>query len=166
MYQVLESDPFRAKRFADAMSLFATNKGMEASHILENYPWDSVVGSGLVVDLGGNRGQIATKLAERFPSLNVLVQDLDNVVAGADQLVPGELGGRVRFMAHDFFTEQTVQADVYYVRWVFHNWSDKYSVKILRCLIPALKDGARVLIHDSCLPEVEDMPRWREKRLR
>ena len=166
MYQVLESDPVRAKRFADAMSFFASNKGMEASHILDNYPWDSIVGSGLVVDLGGNRGQIAIKLAERFPSINVLVQDLENVVAGVDKLVPEELNGRVRFMAHDFFSEQRVHADVYYVRWVFHNWSDKYCVKILKCLVPALQDGARVLIHDSCLPEVEDVPRWRERRLR
>ena len=166
MYQVLESEPDRAKRFAGAMSLIASSKGMEASHILDNYPWDSIVGSGLVVDLGGSRGPIAIKLAERFPTINVLVQDLDNAVAGADKLVPEKLRGRVRFMAHDFFAEQSVQADVYYVRWVFHNWSDKYSVKILRCLIPALRDGARVLIHDSCLPDTEDMPRWREREVR
>ena len=148
------------------MSLFSSNKGMEPHHIIENYDWETIVGSGLVVDLGGNRGQIAIPLAERFPALNVLVQDLKNVVDRAEEQVPEQLKGRVKFMAHDFFTEQTVQAKVYLVRWCLHNWSDKYAIKILRNVVPALKDGARVLIHDSCVPESEDMPSWREKRLR
>ena len=166
MYQVFESDPLRAKRFGEAMSLFASNKGMEPHHTLDNYEWDKVVGSGLVVDLGGNMGQIAIPLAQRFPALNVLVQDLDNVVDGAEKIVPEDVKGRVRFMAHDFFSEQTVRAQVYYIRWCLHNWSDKYAIKILRCLIPALEDGARVVIHDTCVPESEDMPRWRERRIR
>lgn len=54
MYQILETDPLRAKRFGEAMSLFASNKGMEPHHILDNYDWEKIVGSGLVVDLGGN----------------------------------------------------------------------------------------------------------------
>ena len=166
MYQVLESDPLRAKRFGEAMSLFASNKGMEPHHIVDNYDWEKVVCSGLVVDLGGNRGQMAIPLARRFPALNVLVQDLDNVVAGAEESVPEDVKGRVRFMAHDFFTEQKVRAQVYLIRWCLHNWSDTYAIKILHCLIPALKDGARVVVQDSCIPESEDMPRWRERRLR
>lgn len=94
------------------------------------------------------------------------MQDLDNVVGGAEESVPEDVKGRVKFMAHDFFTEQKVRAKVYYIRWCLHNWSDKYAVKILRCLIPGLKDGVRVVIHDSSIPEPEDMPRWRERRLR
>ena len=166
MYQVLESDPRRAKRFGEAMSLFASTKGMEPFHILDNYDWKNVVGSGFVVDLGGNRGQIAIPLAERFPALNVLVQDLDNVVDGAEDLVPANVKGRVKFMAHDFFTKQKVRADVYYIMWCLHNWSNAYAIKILRCLIPVMENGTRVVIHDSCIPERDGMPRWREKRLR
>ena len=140
---------------------------MEPHHIVDNYDWEKVVGRGLVVDVGGNRGQMAIPLAQRFPMLNVLVQDLDNVVEVAEELVPHDVKGRVGFMAHDFFTEQKVRgAQVYYIRWCLHNWSDKYAIEILRCLIPAMEDGARVVIHDSCVPESEDMPRWRERTLR
>ena len=166
MYQLLESDPRRAKKFAEGMSFFASTKGMEPQHILDNYDWEGAVGSGLVVDLGGNRGQIAVPLAQRFPALNVLVQDLDNVIDGAEESVPEDIDGRVKFMAHDFFTKQTVQAQVYYIRWCLHNWSDKYAIKILRCLVPTLKDGTRIVVHDSCVPEPENMPRWREMKLR
>lgn len=57
----------------------------------------------------------------------------------------------------DFFTEQPVTADLYYFRTVFHNWADKYCVKILRALIPALRPGARILIHERVLPGFESL---------
>lgn len=54
----------------------------------------------------------------------------------------------------DFFSVQPVRdADIYFFRCVFHNWSDKYSVKILQNLIPALKPGAKVLVNDLVMPE-------------
>lgn len=89
------------------------------------------------------------------------------VVAAAEKDSPVELAGRVRFMEHDFLTEQPVHgADVYFFRWIFHNWSDKYSIKILRNLIPALKPGAKVVINDNVLPQPGILSRWQEERLR
>ncbi|MCJ1243551.1 hypothetical protein MMC30_000748 [Trapelia coarctata] len=163
MYQVIGSDPSRAKRFADTMEAFTSGKGFEASHIIDNYNWHEMV-DGLVVDIGGAGGHFATSLAQHFESLHVTVQDLEGSMAGA--VVPKQLASRVRFMVHDFFTPQPVVADVYYFRWIFHNWPDKYCVQILRCLIPALKPGARVLIHDICMPEPGKIAHWREKQLR
>ena len=58
----------------------------------------------------------------------------------------------MKFMAHDFFTEQpVVGADVYYFRWILHDWSDKYCTRILKALIPALKPGARIVLSERCL---------------
>lgn len=102
-----------------------------------------------------------------FPSLSFVVQDLGPVVAAAQEEVPTDLAGRVKFMTHDFLTEQPVRgADVYFFRWIFHNWSDKYCVKILRNLIPALKPGAKVVINDNVLPKPGVMSRWQEERLK
>ena len=76
------------------------------------------------------------------------------MVAGASSKVPEDLSSHVTFTAHDFMTEQPVKgADAYLFRWIFHNWSDKYCLKILRNLIPALKDGALIIVNDNCLPE-------------
>ena len=39
------------------------------------------------------------------------------------------------FLAHDFFTPQTVKgAEVYLMKYIIHDWSDEYAVKILRRL--------------------------------
>ncbi|CAD6565805.1 MAG: hypothetical protein ASARMPREDX12_006780 [Alectoria sarmentosa] len=165
IYQVVGSDPLRAARFANAMKAYTSSRGFEVSHIIDNYNWDGV-GNGLVVDIGGGRGHVAIPLAQRYQSLHVVVQDMPQVVEGAASDLPAQLAIRVKFMAHDFFAEQPVEADVYYFRWIFHNWSDKYSVQILRYLRPALRHGARVVIQDTCLPEPGKIAQWREKELR
>lgn len=70
-------------------------------------------------------------------------------------------------MAHDFLKEQPVRnADVYFFRFVFHNWSDKYCIQILRNHIPELKKGARIVINDYVLPEPGTLPSHWEEKLR
>lgn len=80
---------------------------------------------------------------------------------------PPELLSRIQFQAHDFYTPQPVKdADVYFFRWICHNQSDKYGIKMMQQLIPALKKGARIVINDNCLPKpgAADYPDpWDEK---
>lgn len=40
-----------------------------------------------------------------------------------------------------------------------HNWADKYAVKILQNLVPALRPGARVVIHELVLQSPENVSR-------
>ncbi|KAF1841298.1 S-adenosyl-L-methionine-dependent methyltransferase [Cucurbitaria berberidis CBS 394.84] len=145
MYDIFALDPGRGSRFGTLFS-----RPDEPFHmLLDNYPWHDVE---TFVDVGGSHGSIAVALAERFPHIKCVVQDLpDTVVEGASRLAPA-LKDRVEFMAHDFFTAQAATADVYYFRSIFHNWSDKYCIKILQALIPALKHGARIIIHERMLP--------------
>lgn len=92
---------------------------------------------------------------------------MEPVIPAAKEEVPADLAGCVQFMTHDFLTEQPVQgADVYFFRWIFHNWSDKYCVKILKSLIPALKPGAKIVINDNVLPQPGVLSQWQEARLR
>ena len=117
--------------------------------------------------VGGSTGFVCVRLAESFPSLRFVVQDLPNVVAGASSKVPKELSNRLTFMEHNFLTEQPVKdAAVYFFRWIFHNWSDKYCVQILRNHVPALKPGARIVIMDNCLPEPNMLHLWQDERIR
>ena len=53
---------------------------------------------------------------------------------------------------------------MYYFRSIFHNWSDKYYIKILQMLIPALKKGARVIIHERILPTLNTLNSLDAKR--
>lgn len=148
------------------MEYFQYAPGFEAAQVVDSFDWDSVK-DGTVVDVGGSHGVVSIELARRFPSLRFIVQDHDKVVAESLSMVPEDVAGRVTFMAHDFFTEQPVKkADVYFYRWILHNWSDKYCIKICRALIPALKPGALLLIQEILIPEPGTISRYEERKLR
>ncbi|KAI1141459.1 S-adenosyl-L-methionine-dependent methyltransferase [Hypoxylon sp. FL0543] len=165
IYEVLSDDPPRALRFAGAMKAMSLLPGYGTSDVVQDYDWASL-GKALVVDVGGSQGHIALELAKHFSDIRFLVQDMRKVVEGAESLVPDSLKDRVQFMEHELFMQQTVVADVYYFRMVFHNWSDKYSALILRAQIPSLKAGAKILIQDACMPDSGVLPLWKERDLR
>ena len=149
------------------MEVFATSAEMSLSHLTSHPIWSV---SQTAVDIGGSTGPAAIALAKEYPQLTVTVEDLPPVVAGAEKNVPEDVAGRVHFVGHDFIAEGAVQptlgADVYLLRWVLHNWSDKYAIRILKSIIPALKAGAKILIMEIIMPEPGAVPLWREKDLR
>ena len=163
----METHPAKAKRFAGAMSSFASYTGHGPEYLARGYPWASL-GNKTVVDVGGSEGKYSIALAQSFPQLKFIVQDLPAVVTAVNSKRPVPLGleDRVTFMEHDMFTEQPVSADVYMFRFVFHDWPDKYVVRILRQLIPALKSGARIIISDSILPEPNTLSELYERKIR
>ncbi|ROW16957.1 hypothetical protein VPNG_01428 [Cytospora leucostoma] len=152
IYQVLGASPERAHRFANCMKAYMGMQEYNASHVVNNYDWKSL-GPVKIVDVGGGAGHVTMELAKAFPSLSIVVQDMEKMVEEANANIPADLKDRFEFMVQDIFAPQTVQADVYFIRWVFHNWSDKYCALILKALIPALKPGARIIINETCMPE-------------
>lgn len=150
MFVAIGADQRRAEKFANAMTWFNARPGLAVRHLTEeaSIGWEKV---GKVVDVGGSHGAVCTGLVMRYPGIQCVVQDLPQVISTADT---GKSGGDLTFMAHDFFQEQPVKdADVYILRWVLHDWTDLYAVKILRALIPALKPGSRLIINETCLAE-------------
>jgi hypothetical protein len=104
--------------------------------------------------MGGNQGYVSIAIAEQFPSLNFIVQDTPGMrTPAAIGTVPEHLRSRIFLTTHDFFTPQSVVANVYFFRWIFHGFSDKYCILILKALIPALRKGSKVVINDGALPE-------------
>ncbi|KUJ22193.1 putative O-methyltransferase [Mollisia scopiformis] len=160
----MKKDPDRGKRFADVMNFTHAGGKFERAGLIAHYDW-ACMSEGLVVELGGSQGMMCFDLARYSPKMKCISQDLPDVVAGVE--VPEDLKGRVEVVAHDFFTEQPVKnADAYLFRWIFHDWSDKYSIRILRKLIPALKHGARIVTGKVCLPEPGSISYSIERRMR
>jgi hypothetical protein len=80
--------------------------------------------------------------------------------------VPSHLTARVKLTTHDFFTPQTEVAKCYFFRHIFHGFSDKYAIKILQALIPALRKGSRIIVNDGALPEPGTVSYLEEKTAR
>lgn len=81
------------------------------------------------------------------------MQDYPDVISQGQESLPEPYKSRITFQEHDFFKEQPVKgADVYLLRMILHDWSDKYATKILRALIPALKPGVKMVIIERVIP--------------
>jgi hypothetical protein len=84
-----------------------------------------------------------------------MVQDLPHVVSTAPAKLPGDLKERIDFTVHDFHKPQPSEPApaAFFLRWVLHNWSDKYCINILKNLTPALRPGSKVLIYEYVLED-------------
>jgi hypothetical protein len=85
-------------------------------------------------------------LAQKFPGMDITVQDLGQVQPAFDTALPSNLADRVRFMKHSFFDPQPIMADIYLLKMILHDWLQEECVRILRGLIPSLKPGAKVIL--------------------
>ncbi|TEY87529.1 hypothetical protein BOTCAL_0001g00550 [Botryotinia calthae] len=164
-FEYMGDHPARAKLFAGAMKTFSlVDPGHSPAFLVQGYPWDSI--NGTVVDVGGSKGSISILLAKNFPALNFIVQDLPGVIEGAESKLDASIAERVTFQGRDFFTPQTVLADAYLFRWIFHNWPDKYVVAILRTLVPVMRTGARVIVNEILNPPSNALSLSSERSIR
>lgn len=160
-FKDLAIDGFKAKKFADAMSWLQSGPELSHDYVLK-YDW-SQHAKGTVVDVGGSQGDVAFKIVEHFLDIEVIVQDRPEIIALAQQ----KAHKNVEFQEHDFFTSQPVHgADVYFFRWIFHDWPAKYCIQVLQALVPALKPGARILLMETIVPEPGVCTPYQERPLR
>ncbi|CAI6227371.1 unnamed protein product [Periconia digitata] len=164
LYDVFAKNPEKATKWAKGMQVFTQRPQFDMRYLTDSYDWASL-GKAQVVDIGGSSGHASIAIANRFPNLSFIVQDMEMVVKNAT--APPDIQDRIRFMPYNLFTPQPVYgADVYFMRWIMHNWSDKYVRLMLGALFPALKLGARVIIQESLMPEPGAVALWKEKNLR
>ena len=60
------------------------------------------------MDVGRSPGEIAIALAKKFPTMKLVVQDVESTIDNHPPLLDN-LIERVRFVAHDFFTRQPIK---------------------------------------------------------
>lgn len=181
---------WRKKRFAECMQYRAKNEestsavNKECDPLLNgSFDWDAI-GEGLVVDvspeklplfpeytlisiqIGGGLGHICASIARNHPKPRFLVQDLASVVSQGKTSIESEeesVKSRISFIESDFWSPQTVEADVYFMRLVMHDWSDEGCAKILKNIIPKMKPNSRIVIVDAILAEANTIPKLFEK---
>lgn len=92
MFDIFADNPGRASRFG----MYFSRDRESPNTLLDNYAWAE---KETMVDVGGSHGSVAINIAERFPHIKCVVQDLPDTVAEGDFRLPAGLRGRVTFMA-------------------------------------------------------------------
>ncbi|KAK4453395.1 putative s-adenosyl-l-methionine-dependent methyltransferase [Podospora aff. communis PSN243] len=174
MFVTFGKNADRARRMGKAMVSLTGGEGYEMSYLIDveggGYDFSEIdAAGGTLVDLGGSHGFVSVELARKYKKMKFVVQDTPQTIASAPSPIcqDAQVADRITMQAHSFFEEQVVKdADVYFFRWIIHNYSTPFAVKILKNLIPALKPGARIIINDHCLRDAGQEDAWDETVMR
>lgn len=130
IYEYFETDPIRLRRFLGNMECVGGTKAYNIKHLVQGYDWNAL-GTGLLVDIGGSNGHVSIAISEAAPQLNFIVQDLEQVVNNMKDRTKDNPYSQIRWEYHDFFKPQPIHnASVYLLRFILHNYSDKYAAQI------------------------------------
>lgn len=159
----------KEERFALLMRTLQNHEGWKLEHVTSGYPWGDLGRNAKIVDIGGNTGAVAYALTKVYPNVNVVVEDLPTVVEAGNTSIPSEFAGRVEFRSYNFFEEMqpVTDASVYFMRFIPHDWTDKYAAKLLSNTARVMKPGQKLLIMDSVMPSPKTgVPRGTERQIR
>ncbi|KAF3912593.1 O-demethylpuromycin-O-methyltransferase [Arthrobotrys entomopaga] len=159
----------RPELAAFGFAMIGGGKVLGEAHLYD-FPWASL-GKATVVDVGGGLGGFCLELSRLYPSLSFVIQDREQIVKKAEMEVwprenPTALQeGRVDFLKHDFFQENpTKGADIYWMRYILHDWADDYCIKILKGIKAGMGPNSKLLICDQVMnttngdPQLEPAP--------
>lgn len=168
IFEYLETDQERRTRFMGHMRTAGSSDGWNIKHLVRGYDW-STIGTGTVVDIGGSIGHSSYAIADAAPELIFVVQDLEQCIesAKAQAQTHGKGSERLKFTVHDFFTPQVIKgAEVYLLRFILHDYPDKYAVKILQQIVPALGENSRIIVMDCVAPDPGVLTKVQERMIR
>ncbi|PAV21555.1 S-adenosyl-L-methionine-dependent methyltransferase [Pyrrhoderma noxium] len=148
---------YRRDRFAAAMS--GANKLHPPQAVVTGFDWGKISYNGLIVDVGGGKGHVSLEIAKAYPGLNFVIEDRPLVVEDAESYWQTHLpsfvkDGKVKFIGVNFFEPQPrlhQAPDVFLLRQITHDWSDKYCIKILRNLRDIASPTTMLVVIDSIM---------------
>ena len=106
---------------------------------------------GHILDAGGGTGELAFALLRAYPDMTATVMDLPEVVHEAEP--PGNLEGRCRFVAGDFFAPWPVRSNAVVLARVLHDWPDDDAVRILARAREGMPTGGTLYVIEMVLDD-------------
>lgn len=163
-FEFFDAEPWRAARFRMAMAGMTQGERFNLEHLVQGFDWAGLPDGAVVADMGGGGGHVSVALAEAHAQLKFVVQDLKSAFDGRS--IPDNMCNRISFLEHDFFAYQPLAADVYLLRWILHDYPDKFACKILQNVAAAMKPGSRIVIMEGIMLPPGSQSRLDEKKSR
>jgi hypothetical protein len=143
-----EDNPAAGERFNQAMTSMSR---LYNTAITQAYDFSSAQ---TIVDVGGGQGSLLEAILHAYPTTRGILFDRPPVI---EQVRQGglldNLGGRVTLVSGDFFEAVSVNADLYILKQIVHDWDDPECIQILSNCRAALNPGGRVLVVDELVSQ-------------
>jgi len=112
-----------------------------------------------IADIGGGHGLILSTVLQANPQAKGILFDQPYVVEAATGVLKNAgVEERVERIGGDFFSEVSVVADIYLMKFIIHDWNDEQSVTILKNLAKSAEPGAKVLLIETVVEEDDQIP--------
>lgn len=146
LYQAIYSNEDQLRQFFRLLDSYNVPIGEEtAKHI-------DFSGHTRILDLAGGTGSFAGTVVKRHPSLTGVCLDLAPLRNLTEEMVKrAGLEGRFEFVTGDMFAGGYPKADVIFLSYILHNWSDENCIKILRHCHATLPSGGMLVVSEKVL---------------
>jgi hypothetical protein len=105
-----------------------------------------------LVDVGGGRGRLLSRVLKRYPEMRGLIFDRPALEGAARALIAEQgLNDRCRFVGGDFLQSVPGGGDAYMLSHILHDWSDDDAVQILSSCRAVMDRGARLLVFEGVI---------------
>jgi O-methyltransferase domain/Dimerisation domain len=119
--------------------------------ILDSYDFSTAK---TVADIAGGYGHLLAAVLDKYPSINGVLFDLPQVLAGAPAMMEKHgVSDRVSYVEGSFLDAIPVAADVYMLKHIIHDWYDDTNQTILSNIRASMPEGAKVLLIDAVIPD-------------
>ncbi|QDR79911.1 methyltransferase [Sporomusa termitida] len=158
-YLLVEKQPFFAAQHGDRekFSIFNSmmrnsSKNLNLSAYFAQQPDKSQINA--IVDIGGGAGDIMAKFLHFYHKATGIIVDLEHVRDEAQRnLTICSINQRCRFATGNFFEKLAVQADLFILSRILHDWDDEKAGEILKNTGQAMTEDSRLLVIEKLMPD-------------
>lgn len=137
-FDYLKNHQNLSERFDKAMSVISTNEDEQIAKQIKF--------NGIVVDIGGGEGQLLNKILYNSLNVNGILFDLPEVINRIKNNDP-----RIQKISGSFFKPILIDADVFILKRILHDWDDERALQILKNINNTMKEDAKLYIIDAIL---------------
>lgn len=107
-----------------------------------------------IADIGGGEGFLLSAILKKYPAASGILFDLPEALAKAPVFLQSHgTHDRIRLEPGSFLESVPVNADLYLLKNILHNWNDEQAARILWNLRKSMPAGAKILILEMIVPE-------------
>jgi hypothetical protein len=148
-FEYFATDPVELDRFHLAMTNLSA---MALGPAIEAYDFSPFK---TIVDVGGAHGFAICSILQKYPHLQGILFDLEDIVpGGSKRICEMKLEARCRTVHGDFFQSVPAGGDLYFMKSIIHDWTDELALTILRNCRRALegKANGKVVLLEFVVP--------------
>ncbi len=110
-------------------------------------------GAGRIADIAGGFGHLLGAVLQKYTNAKGILFEIPPVLEGAPAMLDSYgVTDRVELVAGDFTESIPVEADVYMLKHIIHDWYDDKNQKILGNIREVMPEDAKVLVIDAVVP--------------